>query len=71
MEPYVSRTFLIGSPGVGNSVLFFLAALYRARDKVTIYYRRRESGAASSVFIMILVLFTKNLSNDAHLSSSW
>jgi hypothetical protein len=74
MEPYVSRTFLIGSPGVGKSVLFFLAALYRARDIVTIYYRRTESGEASSVFIMIpcndkkvLVLFTKNLSNDAHL----
>jgi hypothetical protein len=32
-------TGLIGSPGVGNSILFFLAGLFQAQTSKIVYYR--------------------------------
>jgi hypothetical protein len=66
--PMKRPTVLIGSPGVGKSVLFFLAAIYRCSQKevedndgnkikidgpnTSIYYRWARSDPYVSVFIM-------------------
>lgn len=42
---------LVGSPGVGKSILFFLAALHQAQKSPTVYYRRTSSEDVS-VFVM-------------------
>jgi hypothetical protein len=42
---------LVGSPGVGKSILFFLAALHQAQKSPTVYYRRTGSEDVS-VFVM-------------------
>jgi hypothetical protein len=59
VKPMKRPTVLIGSPGVGKSVLFFLAALYRCSQKTnidvvntSIYYRWARSDRRVSVFIM-------------------
>jgi hypothetical protein len=70
VRPAKTRTTLIGSLGVGKSVLFFLAALHRSRSKVTMYYRLMESSDEPvSAFVMfpcphnkVNVLFTRSLS---------
>jgi hypothetical protein len=67
------HTVLIGSPGVGKSILCFLAALYKAQKKPVVFYRQ-TSYAYTSVFIMhprsnggadgIDVAFTRKLRNN-------
>ncbi len=52
-KPRALQTVLIGSPGVGKSVLFFLAALYQAQSSYTIYYRRTTNESDFSVFLMM------------------
>jgi hypothetical protein len=53
VKPFKKKTILLGSPGVGKSILCFLAALYRSQSTVTIYIRRTTvSGEHVSVFIM-------------------
>ena len=47
------HTVLIGSPGVGKSILFFLAALYRAQYSYVLFYRRTTSEDLVSLFIMV------------------
>jgi hypothetical protein len=70
-KPTKTRTVLAGSPGVGRSILCFLAALYRAQTKITLYYRLDEDFDGGSVFIMIPgqdnrvdILFTRELPMD-------
>jgi hypothetical protein len=46
------RTVLLGSNGVGTSILCFLAALYKAQSKPVVYYRQTASSLYTSVFIM-------------------
>jgi hypothetical protein len=65
-----TRTVLVGSSGVGLSVLFFLAALHRSRSTSTMYFHSSyTTGEYIAVFLMcpghggeVNVLFTKNLS---------
>jgi hypothetical protein len=72
VAPRMSRTVLLGSPGVGKSILFFLAALHRSQRNVTIYYRFvSESEEDVSVFVMlpcpgnkVHVLFTRKLKRN-------
>jgi hypothetical protein len=67
------RTALIGSPGVGKSILCFLAALFHSREKGAIYYRvALPSETLISVFIIfphqnnnVDVLFTRQLHPSA------
>jgi hypothetical protein len=67
VRPKGTRTQLIGSPGVGKSILCFLAALHRAQHTVGIYYRRTRAVEDVSAFIMFPseqgfhVLFTRKL----------
>jgi hypothetical protein len=71
-KPTKTRTVLLGSPGVGKSILFFLAALVRSRRGMTIYYRKTEStGENLSVFVMfpgqgnkVNVLFTRGAEDE-------
>jgi hypothetical protein len=66
------RTALIGSPGVGKSILCFLAALFYSRKKGAIYYRVALSSEIQiSAFIIfphqdnsVHVLFTRELSTN-------
>ena len=72
--PNKRRTVLVGSPGVGKSILFFLAAIYRVYKQsneqkwATIYFRRTRAEDIS-VFIMVPhtdtnhvhVIFTRTL----------
>jgi hypothetical protein len=64
---------LIGSPGVGKSILFLLAALHQARRSPVVFYRKSRIGPVS-VFVMsphrssssqgpsaVRVWFTRNL----------
>ncbi len=69
IKPRERQTVLIGSPGVGKSVLFFLAALYQAQSSYTIYYRRTTRENDISIFLMmpyqnnnVRVWFTRSLS---------
>ncbi len=69
-KPRALKTVLIGSPGVGKSVLFFLAALYQAQSSYTVYYRRTTKESDISVFLMmpdknnvVRVWFTRHLHN--------
>jgi hypothetical protein len=39
VPPKSNSTALIGSPGVGKSILFFLAALHQARKRMVVYFR--------------------------------
>jgi hypothetical protein len=71
LEPCTIRTILNGSPGIGKSVLFFLAALLHARNMITVYYRRTEMSDYISVFVMmpcpdkkIQVFFSNTLSKN-------
>jgi hypothetical protein len=43
---------LIGSPGVGKSILFFLAALYQASRGSKVVYFRKTSEGVISLFVM-------------------
>jgi hypothetical protein len=48
------NTVLVGSPGVGKSILFFLSALYQARERPVGYYRRTRSELEmASLFFML------------------
>jgi hypothetical protein len=47
------NTALIGSPGVGKSILFFLAALYQAQERRVVYYRSTKTeNEGASLFFM-------------------
>jgi hypothetical protein len=46
-----SSAVLVGSPGVGKSTLFFLAALDQARKSRTVYYRHPDSEDVSVFFM--------------------
>jgi hypothetical protein len=69
--PRKKATVFMGSSGVGKSILFFLAALYRSQNTVTIFIRQSPVlGEDMSVFIMfpkpdetgkVQVLFTRRL----------
>ena len=50
-----SHRVLLGSPEVGKSVLFFIAALYKAEhgDKPVVYFRRTEEEDDISAFFMV------------------
>ena len=52
------QTVLIGSPGVGKSVLFFLVALYQAQFSYIMYYRRTT---IEGLAIAIIYLFCSGL----------
>jgi hypothetical protein len=79
VRPAKTRTTLIGSVGVGKSVLFFLAALHRSRSKITICYRLMESSDKPvSAFVMfpcphnkVNVLFTRSLSRGSLAEQDW
>jgi hypothetical protein len=70
VTPRTTRTVLVGSSGVGLSVLFFLAALYRSRTTSTMYFHSSHAaGENIAVFLMcpgdggeVNVLFTRSLS---------
>jgi hypothetical protein len=76
VKPYCKKTILLGSPGVGKSILCFLAALYRSRSTVTIYIRQTNVSSENvSVFIMfpeddktvsrkVRCLFTRSLDDQ-------
>lgn len=63
---------LIGSPGVGKSILFFLAALFQAKTSTILYYRRTRRENVS-LFCMgptsdrtgVRVWFSRNVERDA------
>jgi hypothetical protein len=63
-------TALIGSPGVGKSILFFLAALYQARMSKVVYYRKTKQESISVFFMTpstdgnVRIWFTRNIQND-------
>ena len=68
----VKKTVLIGSPGVGKSVLFFLAALFQAKSSNIIYFRCTAGEDQISVFLMmpdrndcVRVWFTRNLRKES------
>ncbi len=52
-KPRELKTVLLGSPGVGKSVLFFLAALYQAKSSYTVYYRRTTKESDISIFLVM------------------
>lgn len=49
-----SNRVLLGSPGVGKSVLFFIAALYKAEtlERPVVYFRKTREEKNISVFVM-------------------
>jgi hypothetical protein len=67
-KPNLARSVaFVGSPGVGKSILFFLAALHRAQTIRTLYYRQTNADMAS-MFVMtpvgngrVHVWFSRNL----------
>ena len=67
------NTVLIGSPGVGKSILFFLAALYQAQRRPIVYHRitKTEDEKASLFFVApqgdgkVRVWFTRNMDEEA------
>lgn len=53
MDPGSRSAVLIGSPGVGKSILAFLAALFQAQRKMVVYYRITElRGEQPCIFVM-------------------
>jgi hypothetical protein len=73
MTPDSKNTALIGSPGVGKSILFFLAALYQATSKMVVYYRLTKAPSErASLFFMapaqnggVSVWFSRNIDKGA------
>jgi hypothetical protein len=71
-----SSAVLVGSPGVGKSVLFFLAALDQARKSKTVYYRHPDLEDISVFFMApdesneghVRVWFTRNVKLEKHQS---
>jgi hypothetical protein len=69
VPPKAKGTVLIGSPGVGKSILCFLAALHRSRSMVTTFYRLTEEPEEDASFFIMFpspqrtvdVLFTRTL----------
>jgi hypothetical protein len=64
------RTVLLGSPGVGKSVLTFLAALSKARRERIMFFRMAQESVLVSVFLMwgdphnvnmVNVIFTRQI----------
>ena len=70
--PYSSDSAaLIGSPGVGKSILFFLAALYQAQTSKIVYYRSTQSEITVSMFVMtpendgtVRIWFSRNVDKE-------
>jgi hypothetical protein len=73
MEPDSSNTVLIGSPGVGTSILFFLAAVFQAQSKTVLYCRiTKDKSERASLFFMapaenggVGVWFSRNMNKRA------
>jgi hypothetical protein len=74
VPPESNSTALIGSPGVGTSILFFLAALYQAQQRRVVYYRitNAEDEKASLFFMRpdadgrsVRVWFSRSLDKEA------
>jgi hypothetical protein len=74
VPPESNSTVLIGSPGVGTSILCFLAALYQAQQRRVVYYRitNAEDEKASLFFMRpdadgtgVRVWFSRNLDKTA------
>jgi hypothetical protein len=71
-EPTETRTVLLGSPGVGKSILCFLAALIRSQRDIIIFYRKvTDTGERLSVFVMfpcqgntVNVLYTRGSKDE-------
>ena len=66
--PCTGKRALIGSPGVGKSVLFFLMALNKARHTPVVYFRRTSNAKDRSLFFMnanedgtVRIVFTRKL----------
>jgi hypothetical protein len=57
--PRKTKTILLGSPGVGKSIFFFLAALYCSQNTVTIYIRRTAVSVRNDM--SVLVMFRKTI----------
>jgi hypothetical protein len=73
MDPEDAPVAFIGSPGVGKSILFFLAAIFQAQTRKVIYYRcTRSRKEQASFFFMspegsgsaVCVWFTRNFDKD-------
>jgi hypothetical protein len=72
MPSVTSSAVLVGSPGVGKSVLFFLAALDQARKSTIVYYRHPDLEDISVFFMApdeshaghVRVWFTRNVKLD-------
>lgn len=67
-NPRAGKRALIGSPGVGKSILFFLVALIKARKTPVVYYRKTKNTSDYSLFFMnatknemIRIVFTRKL----------
>jgi hypothetical protein len=65
--PGRGKRALIGSPGVGKSVLFFLVALHKACHTPVVYYRKTQNRDDQSLFFMnatknkkVNIVFTRN-----------
>ena len=54
------NTVLLGSPGVGKSVLFFLGALYHARTSFVAYTRLSENENGISLLSLFLMMPNEN-----------
>ena len=72
--PCKGKRALIGSPGVGKSVLFFLVALIKACNTPVVYYRKTRNANDCSLFFMnvtkdkkVRIVFTRNfpVGNDS------
>jgi hypothetical protein len=68
-ERDIGKTVLIGSAGVGKSVLFFLAALRKATKKPVLFYRKTDVESYTSVFLMqasqhgVDIVFSRKISS--------
>jgi hypothetical protein len=70
-KPRMGRRALIGSPGVGKSVLFFLVALHKACHTPVLYYRKTGNYNDRSLFFMnatengkVHIVFTRTLPEE-------
>jgi hypothetical protein len=69
-DSHSTSTVLIGSSGVGKSVLFFLAALRKAAKKPVLFYRKTDVVQYASVFFMqkggdgLDILFSGNIPSE-------
>jgi hypothetical protein len=74
------QVVLIGSPGVGKSILFFFAALYKAQKETVVFLRRNPCSRSISAFVMrrsrhhdgsVDVLFARKIPSYKKLADLW